>query len=413
MEWARACEDGLVMWVALGDRQTRMGESRVLPAESDGSEAGGSGSRVLADAGRDAGTGAAGAEGRSAADVDGMRGAVTGTASQVSLPAPPPGPPPEPSPEPPAGPAGETVDAAQGFGGIGLSPGPGGEPADQSSAQLLWVAPEQVQPNPYQPRTVEDPGELNALAESIRAHGVLQPLVVVRSSERPDVFVLVAGERRLRAARQLGLGRIPVRIVEMSPREMAEAALIENLQRKNLSAVEEARAYQRLMEEFGLTQELLAGRLGRSQSSVANKLRLLRLSAGVQELISREIISERHARALLRLESAEEQERLAREIVDRQLSVAQAEALVRQAQAGKRSSRKRKVVYILKDARLFRNSVLQMVRQMRENGIPVEWHEEGSAQRYWIEVVVGKRPTRRRKAAVQGRDDLGDSDRDR
>ena len=171
-----------------------------------------------------------------------------------------------------------------------------------------------IRPNPYQPRRQFSEGELAELADSIRRYGVLQP-IVVRSGD--EGLELVAGERRLRACKMLGLDTIPAVVRDLSDEDLAVLALVENLQREDLHFLEEAQGYQRLLEEFGLTQEELAKRIGKSQSTIANKIRLLKLSPPVQDFISREIISERHARALLKLPGEEEQLAILEKIIER------------------------------------------------------------------------------------------------
>ena len=233
-----------------------------------------------------------------------------------------------------------------------------------------------IEPNPYQPRREFGEEQLQELAASIQQHGILHP-VVVRPKE--SGFELVAGERRLRACRLLGWERIPAVIRELSDAEVAEIALIENLQREGLSFFEEAEGYRRLLEEFGLTQEELARRLGKSQSAVANKLRLLRFEEPVREVISREKLSERHARALLRLESAEDQLRALEVIVKKQLNVRESEKLVErmltEGPEGKDQRKRPSIRGVYKDYRLLRNSVKKLVDQMNADGVMVEFEE--------------------------------------
>ncbi|MDI6871657.1 MAG: ParB/RepB/Spo0J family partition protein [Bacillota bacterium] len=275
-------------------------------------------------------------------------------------------------------------------------------PALPEGATLQQIPIDRVSTNPYQPRNfAEGDPALAELAESIRCHGLLQPILVSRQG---DGYVLVAGERRWRAAALAGLTTVPALVGEFGPREMAENALLENLQRRDLTCLEEAEAYRRLLEEFGLTQEELAARLGRSQPAVANKLRLLRLPEKIRESISREIISEGHARALLMLESAQLQEVAHAEIVRRSLSVRQAEELVRGMAGGKGVSRRRKtrrqVVRVFKDARLFRNSLLALVSQMRQGGAAVEIEEAVTADYYEVHLRLQRKPERQKGGAA-------------
>jgi ParB family chromosome partitioning protein len=190
------------------------------------------------------------------------------------------------------------------------------------------VAIEEVHPSPTQPRKTFDDARLAELAESIRAQGIIQPLVV-RAREAGGGYELVAGERRWRAAQRAGLHEVPVVIREIAPDRAFEMALVENLQREDLNPIEEAEGYQRLVAEFGYTQESLAARVGKERSTVANALRLLKLPAAVRTLVIGGQLGMGHARALLGLESDGSIERLARQAVARGLSVRQVEGLVR------------------------------------------------------------------------------------
>ncbi|MGH7858265.1 MAG: ParB/RepB/Spo0J family partition protein [Candidatus Binatia bacterium] len=209
--------------------------------------------------------------------------------------------------------------------GRGLSALIPSAPPPQASAERVMPIG-QIAPNPWQPRSEFDEERLAEMVDSIREQGVVQPLIVRRGR---DGYELVAGERRLRAARLAGLESVPVTVRDYSDREALEIALIENLQREDLSALEEASAFQRLMDEFGLTQEEVARRVGRSRPAVANTLRLLQLPDPVREELRAGRLSPGHARALLACPSATEQVALARESIRRGLSVRQLEALIR------------------------------------------------------------------------------------
>ena len=203
---------------------------------------------------------------------------------------------------------------------------PGGEAASQVG--VLQVPVEQVLPNPRQPRTHFDPAELRDLAESIRQHGVIQPLVV-SLGELPNTYVLIAGERRLLAARQAGLEHVPALLREASDQERLEMALVENVQRADLGPLEAAEAYRQLAEEFGLSHEQIAERVGKSRVSVTNTLRLLKLPAVVRQALAERALSEGHARALLALASAPAQSAALQTILRHGLNVRQTEDLVR------------------------------------------------------------------------------------
>ena len=203
---------------------------------------------------------------------------------------------------------------------------------------LLSVQLDRLEANPRQPRHRFDEEGLEELAQSIRRTGILQPILVTRSGDR---YRILAGERRARAARAAGLKEVPVVVREgLADRDHILIALIENVQRRDLTALEEAEAYRHLREDFGLTQEEIAERVGKDRATVANSLRLLKLPAEVRKALEEEALSAGHARALLALPSAADQEKLAREFVRRGLSVRAAEARVAAFAEGE--SRKRK-----------------------------------------------------------------------
>ena len=201
----------------------------------------------------------------------------------------------------------------------------GDESVDQSAYRLLPIY--KVEPNPDQPRQDFDEEELEALAESIRIHGVIQPLTVREMGN--GYFQIIAGERRWRAARLAQLGEVPVVVIEADDKKAMELALIENLQRQDLNPVEEALGYQSLMDDYGLTQEEAANRVGKSRPAVANALRLLNLSADVLEMVRSGKLTAGHARAVLSLKTEKKQLEAARKIAALGLSVRQAELLCR------------------------------------------------------------------------------------
>lgn len=197
------------------------------------------------------------------------------------------------------------------------------EPLEKSAYQLLPIY--KVEPNPDQPRQDFDEEELQALADSITVHGIIQPLTV---REIPNgYYQIIAGERRWRAARMANLSDVPAVIIEADDKKAMELALIENLQRQDLNPLEEALGYQTLMNEYGLTQEEAAGRVGKSRPAVANALRLLGLCPEVQERVRKGELSAGHARAILQLKSEKKQQEAAQKIVALGLSVRQAELL--------------------------------------------------------------------------------------
>jgi len=214
---------------------------------------------------------------------------------------------------------------------------PGAEPA-QPSTTVQELPLVDLEINPFQPRKHFDTEALEELAATIREHGVLTPVVVRRV---PGGFQIIAGERRIRAARLAGLTHIPTIIKDVTDSQALQMALVENLQREDLNPLEAAEAYQRLVDEFGLTQEEVAGRLGRNRSSVTNSLRLLRLPKRIQEDVAAGTLSEGHARALLGLEGPADQIKGRNLVVKRGLTVRATEALVRRLRAGEPPKRER------------------------------------------------------------------------
>ena len=211
--------------------------------------------------------------------------------------------------------------------GKGLGALFGDLPPVGSEPSVTTVPIAQVEPNPNQPRRDFPQEELQALAESIAEHGVITPLTVRKLDG--EIYQIIAGERRWRAARMAKLRELPVYCIEADDRTVMELALIENLQRQDLNPVEEALGYQSLMQDFGLTQEVVAERVGRSRPAVANALRLLSLCEEVQALLKSGALSAGHARTLVSL-PAKNQSELAQQVIERQLSVRQTEALVKQ-----------------------------------------------------------------------------------
>ena len=202
----------------------------------------------------------------------------------------------------------------------------------ESNGGISEVPIGEIEPNPHQPRTRFEPASLVELVTSIREHGVIQPVIVAERPDQPHRYWLIAGERRWRAARQAGLSVLPAVVREATSQQLLELALVENLQRDDLSPLEEAAAFSMLIDQFSLTQAQVAYRVGKSRSAVANAVRLLGLPTEVQAALNDRMISAGHARALLGLDSDEEKCRALDQIVARELNVRQAEELVRQWQ---------------------------------------------------------------------------------
>ena len=203
---------------------------------------------------------------------------------------------------------------------------PSMESSKPENRTFLFVGIEEVRPNPFQPRKKVKDADIEQLAESIKEKGIIQPLLVRKAV---DGYELIAGERRWRAAQKAGLSEIPVLIREAEPTSQLELALIENIQRENLNPMEEAGAYQRLIQEFNISQEEVGRRVGKDRSTIANFLRLLKLSPWIQEKIAEGALSFGHAKCLLSLESAQDQTKLAKEVVDKGISVRELERLIK------------------------------------------------------------------------------------
>lgn len=232
------------------------------------------------------------------------------------------------------------------------------------SSRILFLPTSDIVPNPNQPRRDFDPDGLKELSDSIATHGILQPLSVRRAGEG---YELISGERRLRAAKLCGLAQVPCLLISADTRESSLLALIENVQRRDLDFWEEALALQALLEASGLSQEALARQIGKSQSAVANKLRLLKLPPDALQLLRQNGFTERHARALLRLTDPMTQTEAARYTVARRLTVAQTEDYVDALLTPK--PKKSKPLFILKDVRLFLNTVTRGLSMMQSAGV--------------------------------------------
>lgn len=216
--------------------------------------------------------------------------------------------------------------------GRGLSALLSDRPA-MSSEEMVEIDIDLIEPNNFQPRTNFNEEKLEELVQSIKSNGVIQPLLVRRIDN--EKYQLVAGERRWRASQRAGLLKVPCVVKEIPEDKMLELALVENIQRQELNAIEEAQAYKRLIETLGFTQEMVAQRVGRDRTFITNYIRLLRLPEDIQELVVAEKLSPGHARALLGIDDPEIQRKLARNVIDKGLSVRQTEYLVKSTIEGK------------------------------------------------------------------------------
>ncbi|TRY24002.1 nucleoid occlusion protein [Brevibacillus sp. LEMMJ03] len=259
--------------------------------------------------------------------------------------------------------------------------------------EIRQIPVDEIVPNPYQPRTVFDDEKIDELCQTIRTHGLIQPIVVRLRNNR---YELIAGERRWRATKKLGMERIPAIIKDFNDTQTASIALIENLQREGLTAIEEAIAYQKLIDLHNLTQESLAQRLGKGQSTIANKLRLLHLPQEIQDALLTRKVTERHARALIPLKDADLQRKVLQEILEREWNVKQTETRVKQLLEAAEHPKpekeaKPKWKAFSRDARIAINTVRQSIDMVLQTGFPVETNEEDHEEYYQFTIRIPKR----------------------
>lgn len=249
--------------------------------------------------------------------------------------------------------------------------------------QILELKLDKIKVNPFQPRQTFKQSEIEELAQSISNFGLIQAITV---REINDGYELIAGERRLRAAKYLKKTTIPAVIKDLNDQEMAEIALIENLQRKDLSFLEEAQAYQRLLAEFDLTQKELAARVAKSQSTISNKLRLLNLEAEVREKILAADLSERHSRALLQLNGSQKRLAAVKEISEKGLNVRESEKLIKKIK--KPAKKQKKIKHLADDLRLYANSLEKRIEEIEASGIKIELEKtkEKNSIEYYIKL---------------------------
>lgn len=251
---------------------------------------------------------------------------------------------------------------------------------------------DKIFPNQFQPRTVFNEDKIAELAQTIEEHGIIQPIVVRKMD--PDYYEIIAGERRFRAALSLEKETIPAVVQEMDDEEVAAIALIENLQREQLTPIEEAKAYRNLLDIQDVTQELLATRLGKSQSAIANKLRLLKLPEEIQAAVLDKQISERHARSLLVLETEEQQLEILKEVLANHWNVKQTETRIQELITKKETKPKKtkpKHQSISRDIRIALNTIKQSVTMVKDNGMELDVEEEESDDFYRITIQIPKK----------------------
>ena len=266
------------------------------------------------------------------------------------------------------------------------------EPRQNHLEEVLNIAIDKIVPNRYQPRTVFDDDKIEELARTIHTHGVIQPIIIRKMDD--EKYEIIAGERRFRAMTKLKWAEVPAIIRNLSDKETASIALIENLQREELTAIEEAVAYQKLLKLHELTQEALAQRLGKGQSTVANKLRLLKLPQEVQEAVMKKELSERHARALMAIKEKETQLELMNMSIEKHWNVKQLEEKVNEiinppVKNDKKDKSKRKVVS--RDIRIALNTIKQSLSMVTKSGINIKTEEEDTEEFYQITVKIPKK----------------------
>jgi ParB family chromosome partitioning protein len=256
-------------------------------------------------------------------------------------------------------------------------------------SEVIDLQVDDIQPNRFQPRTIFNEEKIEELAQTIHTHGMIQPIVVRKLGE--GGFEIIAGERRWRAVQLLEWDEIPAIIRDMSDTETASVALIENLQREELTVIEEAKAYKQLLDMHSLTQEALAQRLGKNQSTIANKLRLLNLPEAVQEALLQKLITERHARALIKLKDEKKQLEILEQIVENELNVKQTEEKIASLSIKEPKKRKRpQLKGINKDIRIAMNTIRQSLSMVSDTGLKVESDEEELDDYYQITIKIPK-----------------------
>ncbi|NLC44910.1 MAG: nucleoid occlusion protein [Clostridiales bacterium] len=273
---------------------------------------------------------------------------------------------------------------------------------DYESKKIENIPIHRIKPNPYQPRKSFSVNGLEELAQSIRQYGVIQPITVRRSGQ--DNYELIAGERRLRATKLAGFDYIPAIIMNTYEQDSAIMAMIENLQRENLHYLEEAKGYANLIQDHEFTQEELAVKLGKSQSTIANKLRILKLSNEIKDVLIREKLTERHARALLKLPDDESRMQAVKKVIDNKLNVRDTEEIVEyyvQDAVEKEKTRsknmenttnksQKRVFKRTKDIRIFINTIKNAVNLLKNYGMAVQYHQYDKGDNIEIIVTIPK-----------------------
>lgn len=253
-------------------------------------------------------------------------------------------------------------------------------------SQLVEISIQEIIANPYQPRTNFDKDALTELSQSILENGLIQPIIV-----RPSLngkYEIVAGERRFKAASMAGYQKVPCIIQEYSDLQSAQVALIENIQRENLSPIEEAEAYQTLLQMTDLTQQELALKVGKTQSTIANKLRLLKLPESVKEALKERQVTERHARAMLSITDKQVIDEITKQVIENKMTVSETEKIVKEKiKANKKTN---KVMVLTQSVRIALNTIKQAVNMIRMSNIDIDMEEEDRDDVYVITLKVAK-----------------------
>lgn len=257
--------------------------------------------------------------------------------------------------------------------------------------EVMQLPLAEITPNRYQPRSIFNEEKIAELAQTIHTHGMIQPIVVRTIDDDKKRYEIIAGERRFRAVSSLQWETIPAIIREMNDKETASVALIENLQREELTVIEEAQAYQRLLDLHGLTQEALAQRLGKSQSTIANKLRLLKLPKTVHQAITDKQITERHARALIRLKDENQINKVLAEIIEKGLNVKQTEERIKLVLEPKQKTKRPQFKGVSKDVRIAMNTIRQSLTMVSDTGVNLETDEQDLDDYYQITIKIPKK----------------------
>ncbi len=252
----------------------------------------------------------------------------------------------------------------------------------------IEIAMDLIHPNPEQPRKFFSESELQDLRDSIVAYGVLQPVIVKKNKE--GGYFLIAGERRFRAAKLAGLTKIPALIKDFNDRDAAVIAVVENVQREDLSFIEEAWAYKKLLDEYGLTQGELASKIGKKQSTISNKLRILTLPQDILDKLANENLTERHGRALLKIEDSSAREKILDRVISNQLNVKQTEKLIEDYLTKESIERKKKNKINYISYKIYMNTIYKTFRQIQEMEKGARLQETDQGEFVEVKIVIPK-----------------------